>query len=144
MNQEAYIALIITEIGGDTVDALLATNLPTYWAAHADLTSDAAKKAAVKVDAIRLLIGQSWKKVSFKALDGASVNLSDMFEHLLKLLELAQQELAQSTAGGVGAGAAIGTLTKTAPVMGSPRCGPDPNDRALRGDPLRRTRGRLP
>jgi hypothetical protein len=57
MTEDEYIQLIITSIGGDTTDALLAINLPTYWALHASLTSDAARAAAVKVDGIRLLLG---------------------------------------------------------------------------------------
>ncbi len=138
MTEQEYIQLIITEIGGDTAESLLATNLPTYWAAHADLPSDAAKKAATKVDAIQLLIGQAWRKVSFKALDGASVNLSDMFEHLQRLLELAQQEQALVAAGAAGAGVSVGTLTKTAPIMPDTPRGLDANARRYRGDPLRR------
>lgn len=138
MTEEEYIQLIITEIGGDTADGLLAANLPTYWAAHADLASDAARKAASKVDAIRLLLGQSWRKVSFKALNGASVSLSDMFEHLLKLLEIAQEEQALVAASSTGAGVAVGVLTKTAPIMPDTPRGLDPSARRYRGDPLRK------
>lgn len=137
MTEEEWISLIITSIGGDTADLLLATNLPIFWDVHESITSDAARAAAVKVDGIRLLIGQSWRQVSFKALDGASVSLSDMFDHLLKLLEVAQQELAQAMTSASGSGMAIGTLTKTAPVVVSTGQ-TDPNDRRYRGDPLRR------
>jgi len=136
MTEEQYITLIIASIGGDTVDGLLATNLPIFWSLHSS-SSDASRAIEVKIDGIRLLLGQAWRKVSFKALDGASVSLSDMFDHLLKLLELAQAELATAQLGADGS-VAIGELTTTAPIgRDSPR-GIDPNSRALRGDPLRR------
>lgn len=136
MTEEEYITLIITSIGGDTEDGLLATNLPLFWATHADLATDAARAAAVKVDAIELLLGNTWRKVSFKALDGASVNLSDMFDHLVKLLDLAQAAVGISS--GAAGGVAVGTLTKTAPIMPDRAGQPDPNARRYRGDPLRR------
>jgi len=137
MTEEQYITLIIASIGGDTEDGLLAANLPSFWALHADLASDAARLAAVKVDAIQLLLGQTWRKVSFKALDGASVQLSDMFDHLIALLDLAQAAAGVTGAGASGA-AAIGQLTTVAPIGADSARGVNPNARQYKGDPLRR------
>lgn len=136
MTEEQYIALVIASIGGDTEDGLLAANLPLYWDLHS-ASSDARKAVEVKIDGIRLLLGQAWRKVSFKALDGASVQLSDMFDHLLKLLELTQDELSQLQDGADGS-AAIGQLTTVAPIGADSPRGLNPNARQYRGDPLRR------
>jgi hypothetical protein len=136
MTEAEYIALAIASIGGDTEDGLLATNMPIFWSLHAT-SSDAARGIEIKIDGVRFLLGQTWRKVSFKALDGASVNLSDMFDHLLKLLALFQAELAQAQSGADGT-AAIGQLTTTAPVMPDSPRGVNPNARSYRGDPLRR------
>lgn len=136
MTEEQYIALVIASIGGDTEDLLLATNLPLFWAMHTT-SSDARRAVEIKIDGIRMLLGQTWRNVSFKALDGASVNLSDMFDHLVALLELAQTELAQ-TQNGLDGSAAIGQLTTVAPIMPDSARGINPNSRSVRGDPLRR------
>ena len=101
MTEAEYIALAIASIGGDTEDGLLATNLPIFWSLHSS-SSDARRAIEIKIDGIRILLGQTWRKVSFKALDGASVSLSDMFDHLVKLLSLYQEELIQAQSGADG------------------------------------------
>ena len=136
MTEAEYIALAIASIGGDTEDGLLATNLPIFWDLHAS-SSDTVRGVEIKIDGIRLLLGQTWRKVSFKALDGASVQLSDMFEHLVKLLALYQDELALAATGASGA-AAIGQLTTVAPIGADSARGVNPNARQYKGDPLRR------
>lgn len=138
MTEEQWISLIIAEIGGDTTDLLLATNLPIYWDVHADAPSDPARALLTKINGIDLLLGQTWRQVDFKALDGASVNLSDVFDHLKALREIAMQQLTASSASAAGGGIAVGALTTTAPIMPDRACGTDPNDRRFRGDPLRR------
>lgn len=136
MTEEQYIALVIASIGGDTESGLLAANLPIFWTLHPS-SSDSVRAIEIKIDGIRMLLGQTWRKVSFKALDGASVNLSDMFDHLAKLLTLSQAELAQMQSGAAGT-AAIGQLTTNAPIMPDSPRGVNPNARSYRGDPLRR------
>jgi len=133
-----YIQLIIVTIGGDTEGGLLATNLPIFWSAHDSVDDLNARAALVKLDAIDLLLGQSWKKVSFKALDGASVSLSDLFDHLLRLRQLAQ-DAADRGDTITNAGGAIGELTTQAPIAPPWGAGtfPDANDRAYRGDAYR-------
>jgi len=136
VTEAEYIALAIASIGGDTEDGLLAANLPIFWDLHTS-SSDAARGVEIKIDAIRMLLGQAWRKVSFKALDGASVQLSDMFDHLVKLLELYQDELTNAQHGASGA-TAIGQLTTVAPIGADSPRGTNPNARSYRGDPLRR------
>jgi hypothetical protein len=136
MTEAEYIALAIASIGGDTEDGLLATNLPIFWSLHAS-SSDTLRAVEIKIDGIRMLLGQTWRKVSFKALDGASVSLSDMFDHLVKLLALYQDELTLAQMGASGS-VAIGELTTQAPIGRDTPRGIDPNSRSVRGDPLRR------
>lgn len=141
MTEEEWISLVIAQLGGDTADTLLATWLPVYWDAHSGAPSDAARAAMVKVDGINLLLGNAWRGVDFKALDGSSVSLSDMFEHLTELLGIAQAQAAAAIGGGTsatGGAVAIGSLTTTAPIMADTG-GIDPNARRYRGDPLRRS-----
>jgi NADH pyrophosphatase NudC (nudix superfamily) len=136
LTEEQYIQLIITSIGGDTTSAVLATNLPIFWSARDGVEDLNARALLVKIDGIDLLLGQNWKYVSFKALDGASVSASDIFDHLLKLRQLAQEQ-ADRGADIANAGGAIGELLTTAPI--SPPCGYpfDANDGAYRGDAYR-------
>lgn len=136
LTEEQYIQLIITSIGGDTTGGLLAANLPIYWSARDGVDDLNARALLVKIDGIDLLLGQNWKYVSFKALDGASVTASDIFDHLLKLRQLAQDQ-ADRGDDIAGAGGAVGDLLITAPI--SPPCGYpfDANDRAYRGDAYR-------
>src|SRR5262245_55663587 len=115
MTEQDYIDLIITTIGGDTTDGLLAATLPTYWALHSAVADDAARALLVQRDTIMLLLGQSWRTVSFKALDGASVDASDIFDHLLELLKITQAAI-DAGAADLSAAGAVGQLVHTAPV----------------------------
>lgn len=141
MTEQEWIDLVIASIGGDTSDDLLAAWLPIYWDAHSGAPSDAARAALVKVDGINLLLGSAWRKVDFKALDGSSVNLSDMFDHLTKLLDISTAQAAALVGAGTsatGGAIALGSLTTTAPIMPA-RGQLDPNHRRYRGDPLERS-----
>ena len=141
MTEQEWLGLIIAQLGGDTTDTLLATWLPIYWGAHSGAPSDAARAAMVKVDGINLLLGNAWRGVDFRALDGSVVNLSDMFDHLTRLRDLAQADAAALIGSGTsetGGAVSIGSLTTTAPIMGDTG-GIDPNARRYRGDPLRRS-----
>jgi hypothetical protein len=132
-----YQQFLIEEFQNDTVTA----NIARYWALSAGAT-DALTYLRTRLYILDLALTGAVGKVSFKALDGSSVEQSDYFDHLLELRKLAAAEL-QAAAGDVG-GVAVGTLLKTAPI--EPPCGfqPDANDRAFRGDPYRRTRRRNP
>lgn len=136
MTEAEYIALAIASIGGDTEDGLLAANLPIFWDLHTS-SSDAVRGVEITIDGIRMLLGQAWRKVSFKALDGASVQLSDMFDHLVTLLGLYQAELTNAQQGASGS-VALGQLTTVAPIGADSARGANPNARQYKGDPLRR------
>lgn len=144
MTEEEYIAQIITSIGGDTTDGMLATNLPIYWAARDSVADLNARALLVKRDGIDLLLGNTWRKVDFKALDGASVSLSDMFDHLLKLRSVVQDQI-DRLADQAAAGGAVGELLTTAPIGPPTVFGPDANSGAYRGSPYlsRKRRGAL-
>lgn len=119
----------------DTADGTLAAQLDTLWEQYDTIASLELRYRNARLAAIDLLLGLAAQQVSFRALDGASVNLSDAFDHLLKLRELATADLA---AAGGGGGIALGQLTQTAPVTVAARS-LDPNDRRYRGDALRRS-----
>lgn len=138
MTEQDWIDLIIVEIGGDTADTLLAINLPIYWAIHSNVASDAARALLVKMDGLRLLLGQAARQVDFRTSSGSSVKLSDLFEHFRLLLDMAQSQAAALS--GAAGGVAVGQLTTTAPIMPDQPRSLDPNARRYRGDPLRRSR----
>lgn len=137
MTAEEYQQLLIDEFQNATVTA----NMSRYWAFAAGAT-DAMTYLRTRLYIFDLALTGAVGKVSFKALDGSSVEQSDYFDHLLRLRELAAAELqaAANDAGGIG----VSTILKTAPI--EPPCGfqPDANDRAFRGDPYRRTGRRFP
>lgn len=124
---------------GDDAAGTLASNIALLWAARAPIANLDLRALRVTVDAIDIMLGRVRSQVDFRAPDGSSVSLSDLFDHLITMREAALTELAQAQAG-AGGGVAIGTLTQTAPIMRDRAAQPDPNSRRLRGDPLRRIR----
>jgi len=128
-------ALIVLQVGDDAAGTL-AANIDLLWTAHDDVDDQALHGLLTKRDAIDTMLGRVRQQVSFKALDGASVNLSDLSKHLLAMRETLDGQI-ESAQAGVSAGA-IGLLTQTAPIMRDNASQADPNSRALRGDPLRR------
>lgn len=132
LTEAEYQALIVAELGGD---ATVSAQIATLWSETDDSATLREHYLRAKVKAIRLLMGTARLQVSFKALNGASVNLSDLFKHLRELLEATEAELAASaTAAG---GYESGEITKTAPVEQPDSAPFDANDRAFRGDPYR-------
>lgn len=138
LTAEQYQALILAELGDD---ATLAAQLSTLWelAEGGGALIDRYRRA--KLAGVELLLARAAGQVSFKALDGASVDLSDRFAHLLQLRDQLRAELAvaEGAAGGYG----VGEITTQAPLSAppAPTTTPDPNARALRGDPLAPPRG---
>ncbi len=133
LTPEQYQTLIITEVGDDAAGTL-ATNIGVLWAgAGASSPGVYQQYLIAKRSAIDLLLGGARFQVDFRALDGASVDLDQIWRHLMDLRKLVEGELAKL---GASAGIAIGELVQTAPIMPD-RPGPrDPNSRRLRGDPL--------
>lgn len=134
--EQQYRDLILDELG-DTTSGALAANIDLLWERFDSVVDLDLHYLYAKRAAIDLLLGQVRAQVDFKTSSGSSVDLDQLFQHLLALRESLELELVASSAGGVGAGAAIGELTATAPIM--PASGQrDPNRRSLRGDPLKR------
>lgn len=131
LTAEEYQQLLVDEFASDTVTA----NITRYWAVSAQDT-DALTYLKTRLYIIDALLTGAAGKVSFKALDGASVSMSDYFDHLRTLRELAAAELAAASSGGVDMVAT--TITKTAPIERPDARWPDANDRQYRGDTYRR------
>lgn len=130
---EEWQARIVAEFGNTNV----ATNITIYWATAAQGYTDLTQiYLATKIYIIDQALIGAIGKVDFRALNGASVSQSDMFDHLVRLRELWASQLAAAAAGAAG-GAAVGLLQQTAPVMPPCQLGPDANDRAYRGDTYR-------
>lgn len=133
LTAEQYQALIVAELGDD---ATLAAQIATLWTLSEGTGDDAARYIRCKLRAVDLLLGRAAGKVNFKALDGASVDLSDYFAHLAELRDQLAAQVAQadSIAGGYG----VGAITTITPISEAPAPATtvDPNARALRGDPL--------
>lgn len=133
LTPEQWQALIVTELGSLQ---LVATNIATYWALAADAASDGERYLLAKRAALDLVLGQAANQVSFKALDGASVNLSDRFEHLVQLRALVQSAIDAGVNVAQGGGA-LGEMTTTAPIM-APAGALDANAQVYRGSPYAR------
>ncbi len=141
-----YQQLIVTEVGDDAAGSV-AANVALLWAKHDDQASDYVRYLYAKRDAVQLLMGRVRQMVTFKALDGANVNASDMMVNLQTMLEAVRAEIDEQARLLNGAGA-LDTLTTTAPI-GPPAVGrPDANDPQYRGgDPYTpgvRAPGRTP
>jgi hypothetical protein len=129
-------SLIVLQVGDDAAGTL-AASIDLLWSSHADTSAIGLVALLTKRDAIDVMLAKVRNQVSFKALNGASVSASDMFDHLWKMRELidAQIEAAQSGADGAFA---IGELITVAPLGADSARGANPNARQYRGDPLRR------
>lgn len=131
-----YKQLIILQVGDDAAGTL-ASNIDLLWSSHSDVANSALVALLTKRDAIDVMLAKVRTNVSFKALNGASVSASDMFDHLFQMRELVDAQIAQAQSGQDGA-IAIGDLVQTAPIMPDSARGANPNARQYRGDPLRR------
>lgn len=127
-----YQDLIVAELGGD---ATVSAQIGTLWSETDDAATLREHYLRAKIKAIRLLMGSARLQVTFRALNGASVNLSDLFKNLREMLEDAEAELRADTAA--QGGYESGEITKAAPVEQPDDSPVDANDRAYRGDPYR-------
>jgi len=134
LSDEQYQDLIIAFVGGDTEDGLLALNVPILWELRGTIADAAIRMLYVKIDAIDMLLGQAARQVTFRTSSGSSVALSDLFDHFKELRAACLSQIGGSAAGG---GVAIGTLTKTAPLMPPATGELDPNAQRYRGDTRR-------
>lgn len=96
-----YKALIISELV-DTADGKLAANIDLLWDKYPGTFDLHYHYLKTKLDAIDMLLGVYRAQVSFRALDGASVDLSDLFKHLMQLRKILIDDIV-----------AIGTFSRT-------------------------------
>lgn len=131
----------IVEEVGDNAAGELAARIDRLWAQqerHADLDR---RYLYTKRAAIFFMMGRVRAEVTNSG-SGIAVEDSDKFQHLREMYGLVQQEIAELpalvSASPTGASPyASAAIAQTAPIMSDGR-GPDPNDRAYRGDVLRR------
>lgn len=129
LTDEQYQQLIIAQVGDDEAGTL-ATNVPILWAQYAD-ESATLRFLLTKRGAIECMQARVRKQVSFRALDGASVQLSDLLSHLATLYDQVQNQITAAESSGVLP--QIGELTTIAPI--TPELPPDANDARYRGQP---------
>ena len=133
MTAAEYQQLIVDEFALEEIS----TNIARYWTLSDQGDGDARTYLRTRLYVIDLLLTRAANRVSFRALDGASVSLSDWFDHLTAIRQAAYQALQEARAAqGV---AASGQLTTTAPVAPPPGM-PDANDPAYGGWPYARRR----
>ena len=94
----------------------------------------------VRRAALRKLLGEVWPDVDFT--DEAQESDDQYTEHLRGLYTDNEAEIAEAAKNASTASAKVGTLDAEAPIMAS-EWEPNPNSRALRGDPLRRNHRRI-
>lgn len=141
LSDDQYKDLIVLQVG-DNADGLLAANIDLLWEGNGDQADAATQALYTKRSAIDLMLGDVRQKVDFRDPAGISANLSDLFDHLMRMRADVVAQIALAASSGNGAGA-VGTITKTAPV--EPDIGQlDPSARRYRGDPLCPPRRRWP
>lgn len=128
-------SLIITSVGDDAAGTL-ADNIDLLWEGHDDTANLSLRGLLTKLDAIDMMLGRVRQQVSFRTSSGSSVDLDQLFQHLRDIRSATAASITQVQSG-IGGGIAIGVLTHTAPIMRDRAGQPDPNDRTIRGDPLR-------
>jgi hypothetical protein len=135
-----YLALVINELGLAETSAPV-RHISLLWRKHAPsgAVSTFLRYLYTKRDAIRFLLSDAATKHDIKAGDVAEAWSQD-FTHLRMLLEDTNTQITAelATVSG-GRGASVGQLTQVAPIQVEDGTYPNPNERAYRGDPLRRT-----
>jgi hypothetical protein len=126
-----YKSLIILQCG-DTANGTLATNIDLLWDKNDDRADLGTRFLYTKRDAIDVLMAAVRSKVSFKALDGASVNLSDLMKHLQMMRDDVERLIDEQAQ--IANAPAIADIETTAPIM-PPDFWPDANDPRYKGDP---------
>jgi hypothetical protein len=132
LTAEQYQELVILQVGDDAAGTL-AANIALLWARNDDRSDNVVRFLYTKRDAIDVMLAGVRKQVTFKALDGASVNLSDLMRNLQQMRDDVQGLIDEQALIANGAGA-IGALTTTAPIP-PPPFWPDANDPRYKGDP---------
>jgi hypothetical protein len=131
LTEDEWKQLVILQCG-DTETGILASTIDLLWLKNADRADLYTRFLYTKRDALDVLMATVRMKVDFKALDGASVSLSDLMDHLQQMRDDVEGLIDDEQAGILNA-PAIGDITTTAPIM-PPPFWPDGNDPRYKGD----------
>lgn len=131
LTEAQYKALIPVEVGDDAAGSV-ASNIDTLWTKNDDQPDLFTRYLTTKRDAIGLLMGRVRQMVSFHALSGASVNLSDLMKNLETMLAAVNDQIVLQAEQ--LRSAALAPLTTTTPTT-PPAGWPDANDPQYKGSP---------
>ncbi len=126
-----YKSLAVLQVG-DSADGVLATNSDLLWDKNDDRADSYTRFLYTKRDAIDTIMASVRGKVSFKALDGASVNVSDLMKNLQQMRDDVECLIDEQAV--IMNAPQIGDLTTTAPIM-PPPFWPDANSPVYKGSP---------
>lgn len=140
LTSDQYKALVLTDLNQvGNADTTAARDL--YWIAHEDKGGfhPRLQYLYTKRDVIHYLIGQHWSTAVDRAVGETDTKYQDRIENLQSLLTATEAEITRLEGQRrKGRAPVVGVLTATTPVDTS-EVTPNPNDRAYRGDPLRKT-----
>lgn len=128
--ETTYHAIIINTIGDR--NNLLSVNVPVIWELYESSVDLQRRYLYTMRDAIRMMQGYVRNDVNFSASGDLSVQLTQRFDHLQKMLESVQDDIKAIESGiGVAFSPVIGELTTV-----QPSTPPTPQERKiLHGDP---------
>lgn len=141
MTTQQYLDIIALDLGldtGTTEAEKYKANLATLWEFYAAKArmGNSVRLLYVKRHTLDALLGGAYKQVYYQDGD-VSEQLGQIFDHLMKMRADVQTELLLLVGQRLAAAPAVGPIERQFPI--EPEVGePDPNERALRGDPLRR------
>jgi hypothetical protein len=111
LTDEQIQALITTQVGDEVTtewpDGVLSANIATIWEGYTD-ESAALQRLYTKRDCIDLVLGIVRKKVDFRDPAGISADLSDLYDHLVRMRADCLQDIDR-----VVSGSAQGSTTLT-------------------------------
>lgn len=131
LTDQQYQDLIVAQVGDDA-SGTLAAQIAVLWAQYAG-EPEPLRYLYAKRGAIEVMQAVARKLASFKALDGASVDLGQLFRHLEAMYRQVQEQIAEAEQTGVVP--QLDQLTVTAPIDAPNALWPDANDPLYRGQP---------
>lgn len=125
-----YRALIVAQFGDDPA---VAESVDLLWAKNDDQANVALQYLYTRRDVIDLLLTRARSQVDFRALNGASVSLSQLTENLQRLRQTVEDEIAGEIAE--AGGYQSGEIATQAPVAPPYPWMSDANAPRYRGSP---------
>jgi hypothetical protein len=122
LSEIEYKALILRRVGVELPEP---TDLDLIWKRHDDKKPRELRYNYALLEAIELLLGDNWQLFSASE-DGQRGELSQKFEHLVKLAERAEKEIERLQKARRAASMSVSRLTTKAPVD-TPASMPDAN-----------------